>query len=135
VCALFVRRGGERRVLWLLPLGAVPLVGLLPWTGTGPALWAAVGGAGLLLGATMPILVSRGQQLLPEAERTASSITMGVTWGLGGLIVAAAMAASNRLRLPALPFAIFAVACLLSSLFCAWLPEPRAKTTKRHSYP
>jgi FSR family fosmidomycin resistance protein-like MFS transporter len=128
ICALFVRRGGEHRVLWLLPLFAVPLVGLLPWTGTGPMLWAAVSGAGLLLGATMPILVSRGQQLLPEAERTASSITMGVTWGLGGLIVAAAMAASNRLELPALPFAIFAVACLLSSLFCAWLPEPRAKT-------
>jgi hypothetical protein len=54
---------------------------------------------------------------------------MGVTWGLGGLIVAAAMAASNRLGRSELPFAIFAVACFLSSLFCAWLPEPRAQTT------
>jgi FSR family fosmidomycin resistance protein-like MFS transporter len=128
VCAIFVRRGGEHRVLWLLPLFAVPLVGLIPWAGTGPALGAAVGGAGLLLGATMPILVSRGQQLLPEAERTASSITMGVTWGLGGLIVAAAMAASSRLGSPALPFALFAGACLLSSVFCGWLPEPRTQT-------
>jgi FSR family fosmidomycin resistance protein-like MFS transporter len=128
VCAIFVRRSGEGRVLWLLPLFAVPLIGLIPRAGAGPALWAEVGTAGLLLGATMPILVSRGQQLLPEAERTASSITMGVTWGLGGLIVAAAMAASSRLGRPELPFMIFAVACLLSSVFCAWLPEPRAHT-------
>jgi FSR family fosmidomycin resistance protein-like MFS transporter len=125
-CALFVRRGGERQVLWLMPLFAVPLIWLIPWVGIGPALGADVGIAGLLLGATLPILVSHGQQLLPEAERTASSITMGLTWGLGGLIVAAAMAASSRLERPELPFAIFAVACLFSSLLCAWLPEPRA---------
>jgi FSR family fosmidomycin resistance protein-like MFS transporter len=136
VCALFVRRGGEHRVLWLLPLFAAPLVWLLPRAGWGPALWTAVIAAGLFLGATLPILVSHGQQLLPEAERTASSITMGVTWGLGGLIVAAAMAASNRLHQPELPFAIFAVACVFSSLGCAWLPEPRghlAMETARHA--
>jgi FSR family fosmidomycin resistance protein-like MFS transporter len=131
VCAIFVRRSGEGRVLWLLPLFAVPMVWLMPWAGTGPGLWAEVAVAGLLLGTTMPILVSRGQQLLPEAERTASSITMGVTWGLGGLFVAAAMAISNRLARPELPFAVFAIACLLSSLCCAWLPEPRALKTPR----
>jgi FSR family fosmidomycin resistance protein-like MFS transporter len=72
----------------------------------------------------MPILISYGQQMLPEGQRTASSITMGVTWGLGGLIVAALMAACNQNQRPELAFATFAVACLLSIVVCAWLPEP-----------
>jgi FSR family fosmidomycin resistance protein-like MFS transporter len=96
---------------------------LAPAAGFGPLL-VVVGVAGVLLGATMPILISYGQQMLPEGQRTASSITMGVTWGLGGMIVAATMAACNRMHRPELAFATFAVACLLSSLLCAWLPEP-----------
>ena len=131
VCALFVRRSGEHRVLWMLPLFVVPLLCLVPWAGTGLVLLAGLALAGLLLGATLPILVSYGQQLLPEGQRTASSITMGVTYGLGGMIVAAAMAASNRLHRPELPFATFAGACLLSSLLCAWLPDPRVRPASR----
>jgi FSR family fosmidomycin resistance protein-like MFS transporter len=131
VCALFVRRSGERRVLWLLPLFVVPLLCLVPWAGSGYVLLAGLAVAGVLLGATLPILVSFGQQLLPEGQRTASSITMGVTYGLGGIIVAGAMAASNRVHRPELPFAIFALACFLSSLLCAWLPDPRAQSTGR----
>lgn len=123
ICALFVRRGGERRVLWLLPLFVVPLVWLVPWAGTGPALLAGLALAGVLMGATLPILVSYGQQLLPEGQRTASSITMGVTYGLGGMLVALTMAVSSRLHWPELPFGTFAAACLLSSLLCAWLPD------------
>jgi FSR family fosmidomycin resistance protein-like MFS transporter len=124
-CALFVRRTSERRVLWLVPLPLVPVLCALPAAGFGLML-VGVALAGLLLGATMPILVSYGQQMLPEAERTASSITMGVTWGLGGLIVAATMAACNShsVRRPELAFAVFAGACLLSSLLCGWLPQP-----------
>jgi FSR family fosmidomycin resistance protein-like MFS transporter len=129
VCALFVRRSGERRVLWLLPLLVVPLLWLVPRAGTGLMLLAELALAGLLLGATLPILVSYGQQLLPEGQRTASSITMGVTYGFGGMIVAMAMAVSSRLHWPELPFAAFAVACLLSSLLCAWLPDPRLQAS------
>jgi FSR family fosmidomycin resistance protein-like MFS transporter len=122
-CAMFARRAGERRVLWALPLPLVPLLWFLPAAGFA-ALLAGVGVAGMLLGATMPILVSYGQQLLPEGRRTASSITMGVTWGLGGLIVAALLAACERVQRPELAFTLFAVACLASSTLCAWLPEP-----------
>jgi FSR family fosmidomycin resistance protein-like MFS transporter len=122
-CALFIRRARERRVLWMLPMAVAPLLWLAPRAGFGPLL-VIVGGAGVLLGATLPILISYGQQMLPEGQRTASSITMGVTWGLGGLIVAATMAACNRIQRPELAFATFAVACLLSSLLCTWLPEP-----------
>jgi FSR family fosmidomycin resistance protein-like MFS transporter len=122
-CALFVRRASERRLLWMTRLPLVLLLAVLPWLGFG-LLLAGVGVAGVLLGATMPILVSYGQQLLPEGQRTASSITMGVTWGLGGLIVAATMAVSNRLGRPELAFAAFGLACLVSSVLCTWLPEP-----------
>jgi FSR family fosmidomycin resistance protein-like MFS transporter len=125
-CALFVRRASERRVLWMLPLPASALFWALPLAGSGTLLVVA-GGAGVLLGATMPILVSYGQQLLPEGRRTASSITMGVTWGLGGLVVAALMAAFNRMQRPELAFGAFATACLLSSLLCTWLPEPEPR--------
>ena len=127
VCALFVRQRGERPVLWLLPLFVVPLLCLVPWAGTGLVLLAGLALAGMLLGATLPILVSYGQQLLPEGQRTASSITMGVTYGLGGIIVAAAMAASKQLHRPVLPFATFAVACLLSSLLCLAARSPGAR--------
>jgi FSR family fosmidomycin resistance protein-like MFS transporter len=122
-CALFVRRASERRVLWTLPLPVAPLLWLVPSAGFG-LLLVAVGVAGMLLGATLPILISYGQQMLPEGQRTASSITMGVTWGLGGLVVAATMAACNRGQRPDLAFATFAVSCLLSSLLCAWLRVP-----------
>ena len=82
-CALFVRRAGERTVLWSLPLPVAPLLWAIPpAAGFGPLL-VIVAVAGVLLGATMPILVSYGQQLLPEGRRTASSITMGAHLGPG----------------------------------------------------
>jgi FSR family fosmidomycin resistance protein-like MFS transporter len=121
-CALFVRRGIERRVLAQLPILVVPLVGACPFV-DGGVLLGCVGVAGLLLGATMPILVSYGQRLMPEGQRVASSITMGVTWGVGGCLVALTMASVNRLHRPDLAFPAFAIACALSSALCSWLPE------------
>ena len=38
-----------------------------------------------------PVYISYGQQLLPSGERVASSITMGVCWGVAGGLVAAAV--------------------------------------------
>jgi FSR family fosmidomycin resistance protein-like MFS transporter len=121
-CAVFVRRAAERRVLWLLPLAVGPLLWICPALDS-TALTASAGIAGLLLGATMPILVSYGQQLMPEGQRVASSITMGVTWGLGGVAVAVTMTLVNRAGRPDLAFPVFAVGCLVSSLLCAALPE------------
>lgn len=127
-CALFVRQGVERRVLAQLPILVVPLVGACPFAGTG-ALLFCVAAAGLLLGATMPILVSYGQRLMPEGQRVASSITMGVTWGTGGVVVAAIMTTVNRIHRPDLAFPVFAIACVVSSVLCAWLPEADAGRT------
>jgi FSR family fosmidomycin resistance protein-like MFS transporter len=125
-CAMFVRRANERRVLWLPPVLVAPVIWVCPSAGFERLLLCAAVG-GFLLGTTMPILVGYGQRLMPEGQRVASSITMGVTWGLGGAIVAGMMTVVNRLQRPDLAFPAFAAACVLSSLCCVWLPEPAAK--------
>lgn len=125
-CALFVRRAIERQVLWILPIIVAPLIGISPLIPV-QALVLSVSIGGFLLGATMPILVSYGQRLMPEGQRIASSITMGVTWGLGGIVVALTTTLANRLHRPDLPFAAYALACVLSSLLCNWLPEGEAE--------
>ena len=96
-CALFVRRSNERAALWLLPMLVAAILWGFPWAGPRWS-WPLLGVAGLLLGATMPVLVSYGQQLLPEGQRIASSLTMGVSWGIGGTLVAATMAACNGMQ-------------------------------------
>src|SRR5262249_48960309 len=126
-CAMLVRQGIERRVLWQLPLLVAPAVWFCP-AAHGFALLACVTVGGLLLGTTLPILVSYGQRLMPEGQRVASSITMGVTWGLGGGIVAVTTALANRWHRPELAFPVYAAACVGSSLLCAWLPVPEARS-------
>ncbi|SIO12226.1 MFS transporter, FSR family, fosmidomycin resistance protein [Singulisphaera sp. GP187] len=121
-CALFVRRGMERRVLWQLPLVVAPLIGICPFVNV-QALVLSVSIGGFLLGATMPILVSYGQRLMPEGQRIASSITMGVTWGIGGILVALTTSLANRLHMPELALITYALACASSSLLCVWLPD------------
>jgi FSR family fosmidomycin resistance protein-like MFS transporter len=124
-CALFVRRARERTVLWLLPVAVAPAIAVSPGAGA-LGLMVSMAFSGLLLGATMPILVGYGQRLMPEGQRVASSITMGLTWGIGGMAVALIMTNVNRVGRPDLAFLIFAVSCIGSSVCCAWLPEPSA---------
>ncbi|MFO0954257.1 MAG: hypothetical protein U0835_24485 [Isosphaeraceae bacterium] len=85
---------------------------------------SCVGVVGVLLGVVSPILVGYGQRLLHEGQRVASSLTMGVTWGLGGILVAGLMAVVNHAGRPGWAFFAFGAAVLVSSLLCGWLPEP-----------
>lgn len=124
-CALFVRRASERQVLWVLPALGVPFVLACPMLGN-LSLGVAVAIVGITLGAVMPILIGYGQHLMPEAQRVASSLTMGVTWGVGGMILAALMATLNHLHRPDLAFPIFAVSLVVSCLLCRWLPKLHA---------
>lgn len=121
-CAAFVHRRGERTALWVFPLLAAPLLAILSLV-SGWTLVALVGTSGLLLGVTMPVYISYGQQLLPHGQRVASSITMGVSWGLGGGCVAAAMAVFNALESLGSIFLFFATTAAASSLLCRWLPS------------
>jgi len=120
-CALFVKVARERRVMWQVPLLVSPLILSIPWIHP-TALFPTSLASGLLLGITLPILVSLGQRLMPDGQRIASSITMGVTWGFGGILIAVTMAIVNRMGAPGWAFPAFALACVASSLLCAWLP-------------
>ena len=107
--------------MWLLPLVAVPLLIVCPML-QGGWLLAAVCASGVVLGGAMPVLIGYGQQLLPHAQRIASSLTMGVTWGLGGIIVAGVMAPMNERGSPQDAIYLFAGCAALSSLLSIYLP-------------
>jgi len=123
-CAAFLKQQWERTALWVFPLAASPLLAILALS-TGWTLVYLVATCGLLLGITMPVYISYGQQLLPHGQRVASSITMGVSWGVGGGIVACAMWIFNQFEALAGIFLFFAACSLASSLLCLWLPTPQ----------
>jgi FSR family fosmidomycin resistance protein-like MFS transporter len=93
---------------------------------SGGLLVTAVCLTGILLGISLPVLISYGQQLMPESQRIASSITMGVSWGIGGGLVSIVLAwcrATGRFE-PA--FVVLGLATAISSVLCIWLPATAA---------
>jgi FSR family fosmidomycin resistance protein-like MFS transporter len=121
-CAAALKARHERLVLWLVPALVSPLLAACAMT-SGWTLALFVTASGLLLGFTMPVLIGYGQLLLPEAQRLASSITMGVTWGLGAAAVQGVMANTT----PRTAIFVFAIATLGSSLLCALLPRGQSQ--------
>jgi FSR family fosmidomycin resistance protein-like MFS transporter len=121
-CATLLKQRYERLIIWLCPLFAVPVLVAIPHL-QGTLLSTAVGATGLLLGISLPVLISFGQQLMPDSQRIASSITMGVSWGIGGGIVAIILAACEYSRSYEPAFYVFAVATAASTALCIWLPQ------------
>lgn len=124
-CAMLGGRLREKTMLAHVPWLVVPVLLALPRLESGS--WAQaliVGTAGFLLGAVGPVMVGYGQRLLPRGQRVASSITMGVTYGLAGVIVAGLLAGFQRAGCPERVFDLFAVTVALSCLLCARLREP-----------
>lgn len=122
ICAAIVSARTERLALWLTPVLTTPLL----W-------WACASDdstrivamtlAGVTMGGAFPVLISYGQQLLPEGPRVASSLTMGVTWSVGSMIVAGAMVAFRAWDRPDWAVYTFAAGGVLSSLLCWGLPD------------
>jgi FSR family fosmidomycin resistance protein-like MFS transporter len=128
-CATLLNAHRERLILWLCPLAVTPVLVLIPFT-SGLILAAVVCVTGFLLGISLPVLISFGQQLLPGSPRIASSITMGVSWGLGNGVVAVVLAICQYLDRFDVAFHVFAFATALSSVLCIWLPAvPATQTT------
>lgn len=124
LAAIGVGPSRERLTLWLIPLLCVPCLLAMPSL-SGLALSAAVGATGLFLGIAQPVFISYGQQLFPESQRIASSITMGVSWGTGGAIVAGLMDFCGRRQSYDLAFLAFAVSVVVSSVLCVLLPKTK----------
>ena len=126
VCAAVVRPRHERSVLWLGPLALIPPLVAIPYV-EGAALQVCVLTCGLIVGFAQPVLISYGQQLMPDCQRVASALTMGVSWGLGGAIVAGAMSLLVRWQRTDQAFLAFAAAGVASSVLCVWLPRHRTE--------
>jgi FSR family fosmidomycin resistance protein-like MFS transporter len=133
-CATLVRHHHERLILWLCPLVVCPVLLAIPWA-VGVPLMAAVCLAGILLGISLPVMISYGQQLMPESQRIASSITMGVSWGIGGGLVSVVLALCKYAGHFEGAFAVFALATAVSSLLCIWLPGTKPTMAARDEAP
>ena len=126
--ALFVKPRTEQFALWLIPTISVPFIALIPQL-EGLALKGATGVSGLLIGIALPVFISYGQQLLPESQRVASSLTMGVSWGTGGAIVAALIDQCDRHQQFDFAFVGFSLTVIASSLLGLLLPRVAHKTS------
>lgn len=120
-CAVFVRSRHERPVFWLLPLTAATSLFLCPST-SGMALMAFIGVTGLAVGVTLPMLVSFGQQLLPDGQRLASGLMMGVTWAIASPIAAGTVELFEHLQRPGSAVYAFGAILVASSALCHLLP-------------
>lgn len=136
-CALFVHRRNERLTFWFLPLIAAALLLCCP-TASAWLLRCSIVAAGFVLGITLPMLVSFGQHLLPNGQRIASSLTMGVTWGFASPVAAGTIELFDRLGRPAAAFYVFAAVLAVSSLLSFSLPRaetPRGETPHAEASP
>lgn len=116
------RGGWEKAFLIGCPLAGVPVLAVLGMEDL-PA-WLQNGClvlVGMLLWGTSPAMVSYAQQMFPRGAGVASAITMGLSWGLGGLLQAPVTAWFHAIGQPRLalwgflPFLVLSAAgaCLL----------------------
>ena len=71
----------------------------------------------------MPVFISYAQQLLPQGQRVATSLTMGFSWGIASILVAITIRGFQRLEMLDQVFWCFAAACIACSLVCYLLPR------------
>jgi len=122
LCAMAVRPRHERAILCLLPIAAAPCIAALPML-AGPSRIAATGLAGFLLGIAMPVFISYGQQLFPHRPRAASSVTMGVSWGVAGGLAATTVWAFGERSSLGRAFWVIAVGSVLAGVMSLFLPR------------
>jgi FSR family fosmidomycin resistance protein-like MFS transporter len=121
LCPLFSRAGRELGTLVGTTLVAACFLMLLTqqreWM-----MYVGLAGAGFLLQGTIPILIAYSQRLLPRGQRLAASLTLGASWGLGGVIVAGLKLIFTGDQLPSMLWAMVPFA-LASSACAALLPR------------
>lgn len=119
-CMVFrFRSGWEKAFLVACPLLSIPLMLILAWENCPTWLmFTTLALSGILLWGTSPAMVSYAQQQFPKGAGLASALTMGMSWGIGGLIQAPITSYFEKAGTPQLAFAAF-IPCLLAAGFMA----------------
>jgi len=120
------RSGWERRFMILCPLAGIPLLAVIGWEGCPQwLLLTLLVPTGCILWGTTPAMVSYAQQQFPRGAGVASAITMGLAWGVGGLIQAPITASFQETAVPQHAFWAFIPALLLAGMGAYLLPESK----------
>ena len=128
ICAMVFQQRQERRLLIGLPVvGTLPFLLLTVTRGWPMTICIAM--AAITIGMAMPVLISYGQQLVPAAQRLASSMAMGVSWGIGGCLATIMVSQVNQWPHPEFIFIPFAVTSLGAGLVSLGLPRIPAAAT------
>ena len=121
--ATLFRSGWERRFMILCPLAGIPLLIVMGWEGCPTWLFVSLlVPTGLVLWGTTPAMVSYGQQAFPKGRGLASAITMGLSWGLGGLIQAPITAHYRTTGMPQQALLVFVPFLALAACGAWFLP-------------
>ncbi|MBM81008.1 MAG: hypothetical protein CMJ78_10500 [Planctomycetaceae bacterium] len=118
--AMKFRSGWEKRFMVGCPLLGIPLICVLGWKDC--PLWLFIGTlipTGMVLWGTAPAMVSYAQQLFPKGAGLASALTMGMAWGIGGLIQAPITAYFRSIDEPQAAFFAY-TPCLALAALGAW---------------
>jgi FSR family fosmidomycin resistance protein-like MFS transporter len=87
-----------------------------------PAGYVLLPVAGLLAQGAVSVNIVQGQELMPGAQGTASSLTMGAAWGVGGLFMPLAGAAADTWGTLAM-LAVVAWVPAIAGVLGIWVPE------------
>ena len=123
------RSGLEKTFMIWCPLLGIPLMWVLgcescpEWL-----LLCLLIPTGMILWGTAPAMVSYAQQLLPRGAGLASAITLGLSWGVGGLIQAPVTAYFQAEGVPRAAFHAFIPCLALAALGACLLPTISGET-------
>lgn len=130
--ALRFRSGLEKTFMVGCPLLGIPLLAALGsescprWL-----LLTLLVPTGIVLWGTTPAMVSYAQQQFPKGAGLASAITMGLSWGVGGLIQAPITAHFQELGTPQRAFHAFIPCLALAAVGAFFLPALGDATTSQ----
>jgi len=122
--AVLFPAGWERRFMVACPLLGLPLLAVWGWNGC--PTWLLIGvlvPTGLVLWGTTPTMVSYAQQLFPRGAGVASAMTMGLAWGVGGLIEAPFTTYFQDIDRPQLAVWAFLPFLFVASVGAMFLPK------------
>ena len=119
--------GWERACMIWCPLIGVPLLLGLWFAAPGSAaMLVLLALSGIVFNGTTPAMVAYGHQLFPESAGFASALTMGVSWGFAGLLIARFTSMFDSLGHPEWLFLAFVPCLILSAGGACFLPAYQA---------